>query len=99
MTIFAAFRSRVKTGHDDEFQRRYRELSLLVADIPGYLGHKNFIGDDGENCLIVEFATDDAFEAWDTHPDHKAAKMRGKEAIFETYDVKVGKAFEHHHKP
>ena len=45
---------------------------------------------NGEDVLIVEFLTREAFDAWDKHPEHKKAKMLGKDYIFESYDVKVG---------
>lgn len=97
--IVAVFRSRVASHAVEEFTQRYAELSEHVVLIPGYLSHKVFVSSDDENCLIVEFATEEAFIAWDTHPEHNKAKERGKADVFSVYDVKVGRVFEHHHKP
>ncbi len=58
-----------------------------------------FSSPNGEDVLIVEFLTREAFDAWDKHPEHKKAKMLGKDYIFESYDVKVGEVFERHTKP
>ena len=62
-------------------------------------GHERFSSPNGEDVLIVEFLTREAFDAWDKHPEHKKAKMLGKDYIFESYDVKVGEVFEQHTKP
>ncbi len=61
--------------------------------------HERFTSVNGDDVLIVEFLTKEAFLAWDTHPEHKKAKMLGKEYIFESCDVKVGEVFERHTKP
>jgi len=97
--VIAIFRSRVAKQHVEEFERRYSEMSALVAAIPGYGTHERFTSANGEDVLVVEFLTREAFEAWDKHPEHKKAKMLGKEYIFESYDVKVGEVFERHTKP
>ena len=97
--IVAVFRSRVASHAVEEFTQRYAEMSTYIEQIPGYVSHKVFVSDDGENCMIVEFATEEAFNAWDTHPEHKKAKERGKADVFSAYDVKVGRVFEHSHKP
>lgn len=97
--IIAFFRSRVAKEHGGEFERRYAEMSALVEAIPGYGSHERFSSPNGEDVLIVEFLTREAFDAWDKHPEHKKAKMLGKDYIFESYDVKVGEVFERHTKP
>lgn len=97
--VIAIFRSRVADKHMEEFEKRYDEMSKLIAEIPGYGRHDRFTTDDGEGVVVVEFTTKEGFEAWDTHPEHKKAKMLGKEYIFESYDVMVGDVFERHQKP
>jgi heme-degrading monooxygenase HmoA len=98
--IIAVFRSTVAPRHQAEFATRYAEMSKLVAKIPGYRGHQNLFDEEKqENVVIVEFETEEAFDAWDRHPEHKKAKMLGKEYIFDAYDVSVGRVFERHTKP
>ena len=97
--IIAIFRSRVAKEHGGEFGRRYAEMSALVEAIPGYGSHERFSSPNGEDVLIVEFLTREAFDAWDKHPEHKKAKMLGKDYIFDSFDVKVGEVFERHTKP
>ena len=77
--IIAVFRSRVAKEHGGEFERRYAEMSALVEAIPGYGSHERFSSPNGEDVLIVEFLTREAFDAWDKHPEHKKAKMLGNE--------------------
>ncbi len=97
--VIAIFRSRVAKEHVEEFKRRYAEMSALIEAIPGYGSHESFSSTNGEDVLVVEFLTREAFEAWDTHPEHKKAKMLGKDYIFDSFDVKVGEVFERHTKP
>lgn len=98
--IIAIFRSKVAPQHQAEFEIRYAEMSKLIAGISGYLGHQKLFDEQKqENVVIVEFETEEAFDAWDKHPEHKKAKMLGKEYIFDAYDVAVGRVFERHTKP
>lgn len=97
--VIAIFRSRVAKEHAAEFKRRYAEMSALIEVIPGYGSHESFTSSNGEDVLVVEFLTREAFEAWDSHPEHKKTKMFGKDYIFDSYDVKVGEVFERHTKP
>lgn len=97
--IIAIFRSKVALKHLAEFEERYSQMSELIMQIPGYVYHERYTPAPGEGVVIVEFANQTAFEAWDKHPEHKKAKMLGKEYIFESYDVKVGKVFESHKMP
>jgi len=72
--VIAIFRSRVAKEHGDEFERRYAEMSELVEAIPGYGTHERFTSANGEDVLVVEFLTKEAFLAWDTHPEHKKSQ-------------------------
>lgn len=96
--IIATFRSRVNSQAQEEFDRLYSEMSNHIVKIPGYISHKVFSSDDGEQVVIVEFENKDALEAWDSHPEHKKAKEKGKQEIFDTYDVAIATIFERHSK-
>jgi heme-degrading monooxygenase HmoA len=65
-------------GTQDEYGPVARRMSELARDIPGYIFHKGFVADDGERVTIVEFETEEAQR--DVHPEHAAAKRRGKSA-------------------
>lgn len=97
--IIGVFKSRVNPNFTDEFNRLYDEMSGHIAKIKGYNGHKMYKAEDGEACVVVEFENDEAFEQWDKHVEHKKAKQRGKQEVFDAYDVMVGKVFERHTKP
>ena len=96
--IIAVFRNRVNAQAQKEFDRLYSEMSTHINKIPGYISHKSFASDDGEQVVIVEFENKEALEAWDIHPEHKKAKERGKQEIFDKYDVAVATIFERHTK-
>jgi heme-degrading monooxygenase HmoA len=66
-------------------------MSKLAADIPGYISHKGFTAEDGERVTIVEFASEEAMRVWATHPEHVAAKKKGRSVFFTEYRVQVCK--------
>ncbi len=97
--IIAVFRNRINEKVREEFDRLYTEMSDHIAKLPGYISHKTFSSNDGEQVVIVEFENEEGFLAWDKHPEHKKAKERGKEDVFTEYDVAVATIFERHTKP
>lgn len=96
--IVGAFKFKVNEKHKEEFEKLYAHARKYVSMIDGYEGHEVFSGENGHNMLVVYFRDKDSFIKWDEHPEHKKYKQRGKEEIFESYDVSVGEIFERHKK-
>lgn len=87
--IVTVFRSRLRPESQDEYAQVATRMSELAQSMPGYISHKTFTAPDGERCTIAEFDTEEHTRAWSTHPEHQAAKMRGREAFYSEYDIKV----------
>jgi len=87
--IVTVFRSRLNPESQDEYQQWATRMSVLAAEIPGYISHKGFVAGDGERVTIVEFATEEGLRAWATHPEHVAAKKKGRGVFFSEYRVQV----------
>lgn len=87
--LVTVFRSRLNPETQDDYQRWATRMSALVADIPGYLSHKGFIAADGERVTIVEFASEEGMRLWAPHPEHVAAKKKGRDSFFTDYRVQV----------
>jgi heme-degrading monooxygenase HmoA len=49
----------------------------IVSKIPGFLSVKSFKAGDGEEITIFRFASEEALEAWRTHPEHVETMKRG----------------------
>ncbi|WP_103070179.1 antibiotic biosynthesis monooxygenase family protein [Aquimarina sediminis] len=96
--IVAAFKHKVNPKFQEEFDRLYSHANKYISAIDGYENHEVYNGEDGHNMLVVYFRDRESFEIWDTHPEHKKYKERGKTEIFESYDVSVGEVFERHTK-
>lgn len=96
--IVAAFKYKVNTAFQEEFDRLYGYAAGHVSKIDGYEGHEVFSGENGHHMLVVYFRDKVSFLIWDEHPEHKKYKERGKTEIFESYDVSVGEIFERHIK-
>jgi heme-degrading monooxygenase HmoA len=61
----------------DEYDRLDERMYGIVSKLPGFLSVKSFKADDGEVISIIRFASEEALEAWRTHPEHVETMKRG----------------------
>ena len=61
----------------DEYSRLGERMYNIVRDLPGFQSVKTFKADDGEEVTIFRFASEEALEAWRTHPEHVETIKRG----------------------
>jgi heme-degrading monooxygenase HmoA len=61
----------------DEYGRLGERMYDIVSKLPGFLSVKTFQADDGEQISIFRFASEEALEAWRTHPEHVETMKRG----------------------
>ena len=61
----------------DEYDKLDERMYGIVSNLPGFLSVKNFKADDGEVISIIRFASEEALEAWRTHPEHVETMKRG----------------------
>jgi heme-degrading monooxygenase HmoA len=70
----------LKLRHDasiDEHDRLGERMYGIVSQLPGFLSVKSFRSDDGEELTVFRFSSENALEAWRTHPEHVEAMKRG----------------------
>lgn len=60
-----------------EYDRLGERMYGIVSRLPGFLSVKSFKADDGEELTVFRFATEEALEAWRTHPEHVETMKRG----------------------
>ncbi|HUV57934.1 MAG TPA: antibiotic biosynthesis monooxygenase [Acidimicrobiales bacterium] len=89
MTIVTVFRSRLRPGVDEEYQRVAGEMSRLVRTMGGFIDERFYVSPDGERVTIVRFADHDSQRTWASEPAHVAAQRRGREEFYAWYDISV----------
>ncbi|MEU1407558.1 antibiotic biosynthesis monooxygenase [Streptomyces sp. NPDC005728] len=94
---YAVVFTSTRTDRDpDGYADAARHLSGLVRDIPGFLG-EDFAHTPGGPAISVAYFRDLAgIEEWRRHPEHLAAKRRGREQWYEQYVIHIARV-EHSH--
>ena len=59
--------------------------------MPGFIGQKSFVAEDGERVSIVEFASEETYQAWREHLGHRVAHALGQGKFYSEYHVQVCK--------
>jgi heme-degrading monooxygenase HmoA len=88
--VVVIFRSRIRHDADltgiDALAARMHEIASAM---PGFISYKEFRADDQETVALVEFDSAGHLLAWRNHPEHLAAQQRGRDAVFESYEIAV----------
>ena len=87
--IVTVFRSRLMPDVREEYVALVERMNEIARAMPGYISHKGFFADDGERVTIVEFESDEAMQAWRTHPEHVEAQRRARRELYAEYSVQV----------
>jgi heme-degrading monooxygenase HmoA len=87
--ILTVFRSRLKTDANPAYTEWATRMSALARTMPGYMSHKVFVAEDGERVTIVEFESEETMRVWSQHPDHLAAKAKGRESFYSEYSIQT----------
>jgi heme-degrading monooxygenase HmoA len=88
--VVVIFRSRIRpdadlTGIDVLAARMYE----IASAMPGFVSYKEFRAEDQETVALVEFDSHEHLLAWRNHPEHVEAQKRGRDTLFESYDIAV----------
>jgi heme-degrading monooxygenase HmoA len=57
--------------------------------MPGFISINGYAAEDGSGLAVVRFESEEALQAWKTHPEHMKTRARGREAFFESYKMTV----------
>jgi heme-degrading monooxygenase HmoA len=61
----------------NEYDWLGERMYSIVSRLPGFLLVKSFKAADGEELSVFRFASEEALEAWRTHPEHVETMKRG----------------------
>lgn len=66
----------------EDYGRLGERMYEIVSNLPGFLSAKSFKAMDGEELTVIRFASEEALEAWRTHPEHVETMRRGHEEFY-----------------
>src|SRR5215813_11411774 len=75
----------------DEYLRLAERMYNIVSHLPGFLSVKSFKATDGEELTVFRFASEEALEAWRTHPEHIEAMKRGHAEFYASGRLQICK--------
>jgi heme-degrading monooxygenase HmoA len=75
----------------DEYDRLDQRMYNIVSGLPGFQSVKTFKADDGEEITIFRFASEEALEAWRTHPEHVETMKRGHAEFYSSGFLQICK--------
>lgn len=87
--ILTIFRSRLNPLHLDEYDAAVQHTAPLAEAMPGFLGHKVFVAEDGERLTVVSFDSIETQRAWSLANAHRQAAKDGRRRFYAEYTVQV----------
>lgn len=75
----------------EEYAARNERMYELVQQIPGFLGIKGYVSEDGDRISIARFESEDALGQWRFQPEHVETQRLARERYYESYWVQVCK--------
>lgn len=90
--IVVIFGTNKREGIDlEEYGARNERMNELVQQIPGFLGIKGYVSDEGDSISIARFESEEALNQWRFQPDHVETQRLAREKYYESYWVQVCK--------
>jgi heme-degrading monooxygenase HmoA len=75
----------------DEYGELGARMYEIVSGLPGFLSVRSFKAADGEELTVFRFASEEALEAWRTHPEHVETMRRGHAEFYSAGFLQVCK--------
>src|SRR4249919_2517456 len=75
----------------DDYDRLGERMYNIVSNLKGFQSVKTFKADDGEEITIFRFASEEALEAWRTHPGHVETIKRGHAEFYSSGFLQICK--------
>jgi heme-degrading monooxygenase HmoA len=75
----------------DEYDTLGERMYSIVSNLKGFQSVKTFKADDGEEITVFRFASQEALEAWRTHPEHVETMRRGHAEFYSSGFLQICK--------
>ena len=73
----------------EDYQRASARMRELVATVPGFISYNTYRAEDGAAVAIVRFDSEEALDAWRSHPEHREIQDKGRRSYYHEYWVQV----------
>ncbi len=84
------FKNELNPGADgSEYRAAAARMWELGTRMPGFVSFKSYTADDGEQISIITFESEEALDAWRTHPEHVKIQERAREIFYNRYWARV----------
>ena len=87
--ILTIFRYRLNESAEQEYRDLLPRIVALAETMQGFLSRKTFVAEDGERVILVEFEDETSQRNWARHPEHVAAKTKGRERFYSEYSIQI----------
>jgi heme-degrading monooxygenase HmoA len=82
----------LRDGADlDEYDRLGGRMYDIVSRLPGFQSVKSYKAEDGSEISVFRFASEEALEAWRTHPEHVETMKRGHAEFYASGHLQICK--------
>jgi len=88
--VIVLFKFRLRADIDTaEWEQTFGRMVGLASEMPGFISIEPYGAEDGSGLAVVRFESEEALQAWKTHPEHVLTQERGREAFFDSYHMTV----------
>ena len=89
--IMVIFEFKVRPGKQEAYFAFAEAMQTEVEKIDGFLGVERFQScvDSNKFVSVSRWRDEAAVAAWRAQPDHRTAQERGKNEIFESFELRV----------
>jgi heme-degrading monooxygenase HmoA len=88
--VIVLFKFRLRADIDmAEFEQTFARMVGLASEMPGFISIETYGAEDGAGLAIARFESEEALQAWKTHPEHVQTQERGREDFFDSYHMTV----------
>lgn len=88
--VIVLFEHRLRADIDnDEYQQTFGRMLELASQMPGFISIHPYTGQDGGMLAVVRFESEEAVQAWKSHPEHVKTQARAREAFYKSYKLTV----------
>lgn len=90
MSFVVLFRNYHRPDMDEAaYESAFEQMYAIVSGMDGFISIEGFGGEDGSELAVVRFESDEAIQAWKSHPDHVRTQQRGRDEFYRAYDITV----------
>lgn len=85
------FSSRRRERGEDGYAEAAQRMAELVQQQPGFLGAESTRAGDGFGITVAYFDSEASIVAWRNHPEHAAARARGRAEWYEHFELRIAR--------